>query len=90
MNGVQVTVFVTLDSGDMLLVDLEDYEKVFIRKWEIVRGCGHVKYAKSGNRRIHREILGCVHRDGSIVDHRNGDGLDNRRCNLRLVTPQQN
>ncbi len=27
---------------------------------------------------------------GEIVDHTNGDPLDNHRCNLRIVTPRQN
>ena len=41
------------------------------------------------NKRIymHREIMGFP--DGEI-DHRNGNKLDNRRCNLRICTSSQN
>lgn len=35
----------------------------------------------------HRVILGLTHGDGRIGDHINGDKLDNRRANLRVVTP---
>lgn len=37
---------------------------------------------------MHRYIM-CA-KDGQIVDHINGDGLDNRTCNLRIVTNSQN
>lgn len=37
---------------------------------------------------MHRLILSAG--EGDIVDHINGDGLDNRRSNLRIVTTQQN
>jgi hypothetical protein len=37
---------------------------------------------------LHRMILGAS--VGEMVDHINGDTLDNRRCNLRLVTARQN
>lgn len=37
---------------------------------------------------LHREVMGAAR--GQIVDHVNGDGLDNRRQNLRIVTSQQN
>jgi hypothetical protein len=37
---------------------------------------------------MHREILEAS--EGIEVDHINGNGLDNRRENLRLVTLQQN
>ena len=37
---------------------------------------------------MHREIMGAP--DGTMVDHRDGNGLHNCRINLRLATNQQN
>lgn len=35
---------------------------------------------------LHRHILGLTKGDGKVVDHLNGDSLDNRRSNLQVVT----
>ena len=40
------------------------------------------------NRRLHRIIINA--KPGEIVDHINLNKLDNRRCNLRIVTREQN
>lgn len=46
-------------------------------------------YSRTGKVRMHRLILGVT--DPTVdVDHRNGDGLDNRRENLRMSTRSQN
>jgi hypothetical protein len=37
---------------------------------------------------LHRELMNAP--CNKEVDHRNGDGLDNRRTNLRFATPAQN
>lgn len=37
---------------------------------------------------MHREILGVL--PGVMVNHRDGDGLNNRRSNLRTATPTEN
>lgn len=38
---------------------------------------------------LHTDILGTPP-DGMVIDHINGNGLDNRKENLRFATPQQN
>lgn len=39
---------------------------------------------------MHREIMGLKAGDPRQVDHRNGDPMDNRRSNLRVLTAAQN
>jgi hypothetical protein len=39
---------------------------------------------------MHRVILGLQKGDGKVVDHRNQNGLDNRRENQRIASPAIN
>lgn len=73
------------------MVDDEDYDYLIQFKWCYI-GIG---YAARGNKehkavRMHRELLGLKIGDGKEIDHINGNRLDNRKNNLRIVTPTQN
>jgi hypothetical protein len=72
-------------------VDAADYEKLSKYKW-YVSSHGHNVYAYCRTRgrmvSMHRMIL--RPRRGRIVDHIDGNGLNNRRCNLRVCTRRQN
>lgn len=77
---------IELTKGKFALIDDEDFDLVSKFKWH-VSGCKN--YAISGRRekliRMHNLIFGKMK-----VDHINGDGLDNRRENLRKCTNSQN
>lgn len=80
---------VELTNGGYALIDEQDEELVLGRSWYWVASKG-ARYAKTGkNERMHRIILGIKESD-VIVDHINGDGLDNRRSNLRLISSAEN
>lgn len=71
------------------LVDPEDYWKLTERRWSYDASTGYAVSNEPGkyrNVRMHREIMGLVPGDGLEVDHANGDKLDYRRQNLRIVT----
>lgn len=60
------------------------------RRGSTVYAQAHSTHSKADRKRItmHGLIMGPP--QGMVVDHINGDGLDNRRSNLRIVTVQQN
>ena len=81
--------------GLVALVSDEDYERISQWNWSAVstqrRNGGYAmrRDNRSGKTILmHREVLNAP--EGIEVDHVNGNGLDNRRENLRLVTVQQN
>lgn len=71
------------------LIDKEDLEKIKNYKW-CLNGYGYVMTKINGKTTfLHRLIFNNLFIRNEI-DHRNGNKLDNRKNNLRLVTHQQN
>lgn len=78
-----------------ILIDTEDYEKLKNYYWFIEKG-GSSFYAKTdilenGKYKkvfMHRLIKDCP--TNRVIDHRNGNGLDNRKQNLKICTSKIN
>lgn len=75
-------------SGDTIYCqfDTTDYALVKSRRWCVFRG-RHTMYVRSTEPRIfmHELITG-----EKRIDHKDGDGTNNRRSNLRTATLEQN
>lgn len=78
---------IPLTQGQYAIIDATDLGIVRPYTWSV-----NGRYAQGyrGNTviRMHRLIMGDP--KGMVVDHINGDGLDNRRSNLRVATRAQN
>ena len=82
-----------LTRGTFALIDSEDVPLVAGYNWTLSRHPKRPDYAVRGvpgNTTIylHRLIAGAG--DGEFVDHENRNGLDCRRSNIRITTPQGN
>ena len=86
-------------SGREVLVDDEDLPLLAGRSWCANLGSAKRTHyamgypAEKGSKRqipMHRLLMGLRHGDRRVVDHLNGNGLDNRRCNLEVVTQSEN
>ena len=90
------TVRIPLTQGKIALVDAADAEWLSGFRW-CAQKAPNTYYAKRHMRMVggkveqiymHREILAAPR--GVMVDHENGNGLDNRRGNIRLCSTGQN
>lgn len=83
--------YIALTQGKSALVDDQDAQQVAVLHWRVHKS-GDKEYAVAGNypslHLMHRLILDAP--DHMDVDHINGNGLDNRRANLRLCNHAQN
>lgn len=87
--------FIPLTKGYEAVIDAADVSLVADRFW-LVRISGQTGYAQSADYStgkcktllLHRVLLGAP--DEFLVDHIDGDGLNNRRANLRLCNRSQN
>ena len=85
-----------LGDGQFTILDQQDYYHLSKFKWYVKGSFGkfyaarNYKYDSRQTKTVsmHREIMSAP--GGLLVDHKNRDGLDNRRANLRLATYSQN
>ena len=88
--------YVKLGSGEEAIVDADVLPRMARFSWQALRTSSNVyvignSYVSDGPRycvNLHRFVMG--HPKGFEVDHINRNGLDNRRCNLRVCTRQEN
>lgn len=83
---------IVLTQGKAALVDDGDFEFLSKFKWHAHKD-RHTYYARSrhggATLRMHRLICGDPE-PGFVIDHINGNGLDNRRVNMRAVSANVN
>ena len=91
MRDDNTTRTIPLTRGFFALVDEEDYSFLSQHSWHANParvGWYAARTANGTTVYMHRAIV--KPESGEHIDHRNRNGLDNRRCNLRVATLRQN
>jgi hypothetical protein len=93
--GTGAVKMIPLTQEKVAVVDADDYKRISQYKWQAKKNSKNhsyfyaIRHVWVNGRRstidMQREILNFSHGDGKFADHRNRNGLDNRRDNLREV-----
>jgi len=87
---------IKIKNGYEAIVDDADYEWISAYKWHLVSSKAHYAETSIWDKKKKRSKCYKMHRmiaqppKNRMIDHINGNKLDNRRCNLRFVTNSQN
>jgi len=81
---------IPLSQGKVALVDDEDYEYLSQFRWYAnnIAGLSYARRISKGCAFMHRMIIEVP--KGFVTDHIDGNGLNNQRKNLRIVTVRGN
>lgn len=98
-------VWVPIDKGDYLLIplslglyaeiDKNDYDKIKSYSWSVKKtknGLYAITMPKKSGKKIvmHQLLLNTIGKQDVEVDHKDGNGLNNRRSNIRVGTKSDN
>lgn len=92
---MEIIIFSKQYGKKIITVDTEDYDKIKNYKWSVNKD-GNTFYAHAYGRKINNSKTLIMHRfildakKNNMIDHINGNGLDNRKTNLRECTKSQN
>jgi hypothetical protein len=80
-------------NGYKAIVDDSDYERLVKYRWYYLNTSKHKKYLMAnrvveGHKFLHRFVLNAP--EGKVVDHIDGNTLDNRKCNLQICNQNTN
>ncbi|HDR8938770.1 TPA: HNH endonuclease [Burkholderia vietnamiensis] len=80
--------------GHVILVDAQDFDELSRYVWCVGNRGYAYRIRRDGDKRthvvMHREILGLSRGDCRVIDHANGNKIDNRRENLRICDQREN
>lgn len=88
INDTTVKVYTT--NGDFFYVSPESVEKIREHTWSFHKSDRRYPVTKIKGKRVFLHNFLCPHSEGYVPDHIDGDPINNRMANLRVVSVEDN